>query len=269
MKDTTTNNRRIANYIVTIFATILLIAGIGIFYYDYQLEQKAISVYATITSIEYKNNQPQATVKYYVDNEGYTQIISINPLDNLAVNDKIKIKYDMYNHGNLINNEHTIIVVALIILSILIYLVSLPKTLKNIKRSNNIKKLKTKGLFIYANISEVYMNNKGKKAKGKYPYRLRCKFYNPNDSKEYIFDSEDSYLDFQAILKQYNNKTVTVFLDKKNNLNYYVDLDSLLPQINLVDVNSVMKTTPTTETPKVVETPVAEQPTTENTPNTQ
>lgn len=239
MKDTVTENRRIINYILTIISIIGLIAGISLFIYDYNLEQRAININAKITSLEYKDGSYKATVKYKVDKEAYNQVVTIND-DTYTVNDEIPIKYDIENPGKLINNNHYIVAIPLIILSLLISLISLKETIKNLKRSNNIKHLLTKGIYVQANISEIIIDNKGKKNKGNYPYKLRAKFTNPLDNQVYSYDSESTYLDLNSIIKQYNNQLILVYLDQNNTSNYYVDLNSLFPHIKLVDVGEMM-----------------------------
>lgn len=239
MKDTVTENRRIINYILTIISIIGLIAGISLFIYDYNLEQRAININAKITSLEYKDGSYKATVKYKVDKEAYNQVVTIND-DTYTVNDEIPIKYDIENPGKLINNNHYMVAIPLIILSLLISLISLKETIKNLKRSNNIKHLLTKGIYVQANISEIIIDNKGKKKKGNYPYKLRAKFTNPLDNQVYSYDSESTYLDLNSIIKQYNNQLILVYLDQNNTSNYYVDLNSLFPHIKLVDVGEMM-----------------------------
>lgn len=239
MKDTVTENRRIINYILTIISIIGLIAGISLFIYDYNLEQRAININAKITSLEYKDGSYKATVKYKVDKETYNQVVTIND-DTYTVNDEIPIKYDIENPGKLINNNHYMVAIPLIILSLLISLISLKETIKNLKRSNNIKHLLTKGIYVQANISEIIIDNKGKKNKGNYPYKLRAKFTNPLDNQVYSYDSESTYLDLNSIIKQYNNQLILVYLDQNNTSNYYVDLNSLFPHIKLVDVGEMM-----------------------------
>ncbi len=239
MKDTVTENRRKINYIFTIISIIGLIAGIGLFVYDYNLEQRAININAKITALDYKDGSYKATVKYKVDKESYNQVVTITN-DAYTVNDEVPIKYDIENPGQLINNNHYIIAIPLIALSLLILLASIKGTIKNIKRSSNIKHLLTKGIYVQANISEIIVDNKGRKNKGKFPYKLRAKFTNPLDNQVYTYDSESTYLDLNAIIKQYNNQLILVYLDKNNTSNYYVDLDSLFPHVKLVDVGEMM-----------------------------
>ncbi len=239
MKDTVIENKRLISYILTILSILTLIAGLSLIYYDYSLEQKAININAEIISINYENGVNKATVKYKVDKEVYQQTVKINDAT-LTVKDEVPIKYDMNNPGNLINNNHLIIYTPLIVISILLFIFTIGTTVKNIKRSSNIKFLTTKGIYVTANISELIVDTKGKMYKGKHPYRLRAKYINPTDNQLYTFDSENTYLDLAAITKKYNNQVVVVYLDKNNTSNYYVDLDSLFPHVKLVDVADIM-----------------------------
>ncbi|MGN1371818.1 MAG: hypothetical protein ACI4XM_06060 [Candidatus Coprovivens sp.] len=239
MKDNVIENKRIINYIFTIIASLGLIIGVGIIIYDYMLEQKAININARITSLDYQNGSYKATVKYKVDKESYNQVISISD-DSYTVNDEIAIKYDINNPGKLIKNNHYFIYLPLIGISIIILLVSIKKTITNIKRSNNIKRLLKKGIYINATISEIIIDNKSGKNKGQYPYKLRAKYNNPLDNQVYTFDSEPTYIDLNSVIKEYNNKLVLVYLDLNNTSNYYVDLNSLFPHAKLVDVGELM-----------------------------
>lgn len=239
MKDTVTENRRKISYIITIISIILIISGLSLIIYDYMLEQKAVNISATITALDYQNGEYKATVKYKVDKEVYTQNIPITSGD-YTVNDEIPIKYDINNPGQVINNNHFIIAISLIGGGAFILLISIRGTIKNIKRSNNIKKLTTKGIYVLANINEVIVDNKGRKSNGQYPYKLRAKYTNPLDNQTYTFDSESTYLDLNSIMKKYNNQTIIVYLDKNYTSNYYVDLNSLFPQVKLVDVGDLM-----------------------------
>jgi hypothetical protein len=239
MKDTITEKNKIINYIITALAVISLITGIALMVYDYQLEQKAININAIITSLDYENGVNKATIKYKIDRESYRQEIKLNS-NKYSVNDELPIKYDINNPGKLINNNHLIISIAAISLSLLLFIISLKGTIKNIKRSKNIKNLVQKGIYVQAIISEIYIDNKEKKKNGNYPYKLRAKFNNPLDNQIYVFDSEPTYIDLNSVIKKYNNQMILVYLDKNNTSNYYVDLDSLFPHVNLVDVGSIM-----------------------------
>lgn len=239
MKDTIIERKRLTNYIITLIAFISLIGGIALFAYDYMLEQRAININATITSLDYKNGANKATVKYEVNRESYRQEVTLSE-EGYSVNDELPIKYDINNPGQLINNDHFIIAIAAIGIGLLLLLISLKTTIKNIKRSNNIKHLAKKGIYVEAVISEIIIDNKGRKVKDQYPYKLRAKYNNPLDNQVYTFDSESTYIDLNAVLKKYNNQIVHVFLDPKNTNNYYVDLDSLFPHVKLVDVAAMM-----------------------------
>lgn len=239
MKDTITENRRNTNYIITTIAIILMFIGLALFVYDYNLEQRAININATITSLDYKDGKYKATVRYKVDKETYQQSVNITN-EKYTVNDEYPIKYDIENPGKLINNNHIVISICIIGLSVLLLAISIVGTIKNLKRANNIKYLTKKGIYIHANISEVIVDNKGKKNKGQLPYKLRAKYTNPTDNKEYIFDSESTYLDLNSVIKKYNNQVVIVYIDKQHTGNYFVDLNSLFPQVKLVDVGELM-----------------------------
>ena len=240
MKDTVILNKEKSCYIATIIGVIVLIASIALFVYDYQLEKRAVNITATITTIDYDKGKPQATVKYSVERETYRQKVDVLEDKEYNIGDGLDIKYDMNNPGKLIENEHYIIYLPLLVISILILLISVPKTKKILKKNSNIKYLKAKGLYLNGTIRDIIINNNGKKVKGVFPYKLRCKYFNPTDQQEYLFESVDTYINLNEIMMKYHNKEVLVYIDKQNTSNYYVDLDSLLPQAQLIDVAELM-----------------------------
>ncbi len=237
---------------VTIFAIIsivLCIISISIGIYDFILEQKAINASAIVRAVEYKQGTYNVTVDYKVNNELYTKTVTMRTGNKLAVNDSINIKYSINNPNVLINNNHLIIIIPMLAISIILMIIILPKFIKQIKASNNLKMLKKKGSYLEATITEIFINNQGKKYKGQYPYRLRCKYLNPQDNQEYKFESEDTYVNITNTLNQYHTKVITVYLDKLDTTNYYVDLNTLIPKIDLVDIEAFMKP-PKKEEPK-------------------
>lgn len=239
MNDKITKRKLIINKILTFLGLILLIASLSLAIYDMVLEQRAVSVNATIITLEYDSHN-NALVRYKVEDQTYEQKIKIPKNTNLSVKDQTKIKYDMYDPNKLIYNNHEIIIAILILTSIIILVISLPKFVSNTKNKHRINKLFKYGIYINANITDVFVNSNGKKVKKVLPYRLRCKYLNPTDNKEYIFESEDTYVNPSSIINEYNTKTVAVLVDKNNSKNYYVDLNSLAPKINIIDPKAFM-----------------------------
>lgn len=240
MNDKISNIIKTKNYICAILGTILLIFGVGLTIYDIVLEQKAINMNARVVSIDYKGNDRYAAVEYKVNGTKYNQAVPIGTNENISVNDEIKIKYDKDNPSLPINNNHTLTSIVSIAFSIIFLLLGLKGTIKELKKQSKISHLEKKGIYIECPISEVYINNLVKPFQGKYPYRLRCRYLNPKDNKEYVFESFDTYINLQEIINKYGNKTILVFIDKQDSFNYYVDLSSLFPQLKLTSPAELM-----------------------------
>ena len=146
----------------------------------------------------------------------------------------------MNNPQRLIHNNHLILLAVTGILSIVLLILNTPTFIRNIKRNIRVKKLIKANSTINATIQEVYINNKGKKNGEYFPYRLRCKYTNPSTNANYVYDSEDCYINLTQVISTYNAQTVRVYIDQTIPSNYYVDLDSLIPNINIVDPRKLM-----------------------------
>ena len=241
MNDTVVKRRRASNLILTILGSLLLIFTITLGVYDFLEEQKGITVYATIVSIESKGSSYTADVTYKVENKTYEQKkIPISTKSELAIGDSVPIKYDLNNPSRLIHNNHIIILLITGLLSIIILIINLPKFISNLKRNSRVKKLIKAANVINANIQEVYINNRGKKNGEYFPYRLRCRYTNPQNNATYVYDSEDCYINLNQVITTYNMQTVKVYIDTEVATNYYVDLDSLIPNINVIDPRAFM-----------------------------
>ena len=244
MKDKIIINRQLKNTIFTYLAIILLITSISMYIYKYIEEKNSLTISATITSINSQNNKTTADVKYFVAEKKYVGKVTLSNNTELAVDDQTTIKVDMNNPSRQITNLLIYIASGILLLSLITGIIFIPQFIKNLKNQKRIRFLKQNGLYIEANIMSIYANNKGKTYKQKYPHRLRCQYHNPQDNKEYVFDSEDTFLDLDNIIAKYNTQKVTVFIDKTNISNYYVDLTSLVPKVNIINPLEFMKQTP-------------------------
>lgn len=241
MKDKITNAKNIKYYIFSILGLILLITGLSLGISDYLLEQRAINISATIKTIDYNANNRKATIEYKVENKKYSKVINLKDDQELTVKDNIMIKYDKNNPNNLINNDHIIFITLCIVSSVIFLLLGLNTTFKLLKKQKNIKYLIKNGLYIECSISEIILNNTVKSYRGTYPYKIRCKYINPIDTKEYTFESDNTYINLQKVINEYGNKTILVYIDKENTSNYHVDLSSLYPKIKIIDPKELMK----------------------------
>ena len=242
MKDKITQKRRTINLVFVLIACAFLGYSTYRLVADYLLEQKAVEVNAKIVEVEAATIGYKAHVTYKVEDTTYDQYhVDLGLQTNLTVGDYTKIKYNINNPAKLIKNNHTIILAITGSITLILFVVFLPGRIKIIKNSSNQKRLKKEGLVIETDIQDIIINNRGKKYKKTYPYRLRSKYLNPTDNKEYIFESEDTFANPNDVITKYQTKKVKVYLDKTNTKNYFVDLGSLVPEIEVVDPREYMK----------------------------
>jgi len=241
MKDKIIENRKKTTTIFTIIAILLFISSLSLIIYDFVLEQSALNISCKITSIDYSGGKSTAHVKYTVSNTDYENVISLPDDSEYTINDMTQIKINMKNPRQQISNNHYLIALIIFLISLLLGIINLPKFIKNAKRNKRVKELKKLGFYIKATPLEIFANNKGKKYKKIYPYRLRCQYLNPQDNKQYLFESEDTFLNLQEIIRTNNATTVNVYINKTNTNDYYVDLSSLEQKINIIDPISFMK----------------------------
>jgi len=88
-----------------------------------------------------------------------------------------------------------------------------------IRTKQRIQQLKVTGTPIELPARVEYSNLKGSRG-----YYIRCEWYNPNDGKMYIYDSEKMLFDPTRFLREH----VRVWIDPQNPKNYHVDT-SFLP----------------------------------------
>jgi len=241
MRDTVIEKRNLKIRIMTYIGILLLIFTIILGVMDYLKEQESVTVYATIKSIDYSTSGNTGTVYYKVENKTYEQYHYSIKDTSSSVGDKVKLKYNINDPTKLVNNNHLIILCVTGILGFIITIIFIIKYIKLYNYNKNIKLLKKNGICITTNLKEVYINNNGKTNKGVFPYRVRSIYLNPTDNKEYIFDSDDTYNNLNQIVANYNSKTVKVYLDSTNTANYYVDLSTLIPNVDVVDPREFMR----------------------------
>lgn len=221
-------NKKLLTLIVSLIALIGIAYSTVLFIIDSSLEALSVETDAKILSLDYDGGNRYATVTYRVDKLDY--VIS-TPIDesqeHLAINDTLRIKYDIRNPGKTIYNNHLIEILITVIISIILIIISLPKSLKIINEYKKLKKLKQTGLVVDADITDVVIETQKNKFRNKYPYCIRAKYTNPESNEEYTFVSECTYADLKEQLKETGKETIKVYIDKSNINHYFVDLDDL------------------------------------------
>lgn len=214
---------------ITLLLGALILLGLSIFYMvtDFQKDKYAIEYNALIKSVEYQNEAYIAEISYDVENTSYTQKITLEDT-NKGVNDTIKIKYNKNNPNLLVYNDHKKELLIQIPIGLILFAISIKALLNYYFKFYKIKKLKQEGILIYADIEEIYLNNRGKKKKGYYPYHIRLKYKNPKDDAIYIFESNDIYSEVKNIIETKNVTKLPVYLNSSNTYNYHVDVESVI-----------------------------------------
>lgn len=92
------------------------------------------------------------------------------------------------------------------------------------KRQSN--RLLNAGNYIMAEITEVTFNG-AVRVNGKHPFIIKC-IYQDMEGNIHIFTSRDLFFDPRPFLK---DQQVKVYVDADNYNHYYVDVDSVLPQV--------------------------------------
>jgi len=236
MKDKVTKNAETRSYIGLILSIILILGGIIFTIYNYILNTNAITKTAIVTEVNYANNNI-ATIEYVVEGTTYT---TTQKVSNATVNDEIKITYDKRNPYKIINNKYYYyIAIAMIIIGLIIFKIIGLKGISNINKNKRVAKLKKDGTLIEADLTEILVNNQAPVIGGSFPYRLRAKYLNPADNREYFFESPDYYLNINKLVEGQVHNKVKIYLNKANTNDYYIDLSSLKPDIPLMNVENL------------------------------
>ena len=222
--------KKIKLYSSIILLTIGIILFLIVIYFtitDYIQQTNSVTYNATITALNYQNNNYIAQIKYSVEGKNYEKTIKIKE-KNVTVNDLYTIKYNKNNPNILVSNNHILYIAITIPLNIILIKCGAAYLIEKRKQTKQIINLKNNGILIYANIDEIFINNKTYKIKGKYPYKIRLKYLNPQDNQIYSFDSTEFYEDIPNLIKEKNLNTLPVYIDRTNTSNYYVDLSSII-----------------------------------------
>ena len=222
--------------IIALLSTCGVLFSIGLFIKDSYLETISVQIDAKILSIDYENGQKFATVTFEVENSDYVIKTPLTENEEVAVNDKIPIKYNINNPNTAIYNDHLKEILIITFISLFLIILTANKAIKITNDYRYIKKLKFSGIKLETNIVEIYIDLTIPKQKGKIAQRIRSKYFNPQDNKEYTFDSDYTYEDLKNKYENYENYTIVVYLDKTNTNLYYMDLNSIkLKESNRVE----------------------------------
>lgn len=214
--------------VITLISILGVLFSIILFIRDSYLETVSVQTDAKVLSINYDKSQKYATVTYNV--EGFDYIVStpLNEEDEIAVNEKLTIKYNINNPGKAIYNEHLTEILIIVFISLFGVAITTNRTIRIIKDYKYLKQLKETGIKLESKIVDIYIDVTAPRRKEDLAYRIRARYLNPQDDKEYTFDSAYTYENLKIKYPNYENATITVYLDKTNTNIYYVDLNSVI-----------------------------------------
>jgi hypothetical protein len=229
--------------VITLVSILGVLFAIGLFIRDSYLETISVQTDAKVLSIDYNSSQKFATVTYKVEDVDYVISAPLNDEDEVAVNELITIKYNVNNPGVAIYNEHLTEILIIVFISLFGVAITTNSTIRIIKDYKYLKQLKQNGIKLESTIIDIYIDVTIPRRKEDLAYRIRSKYLNPQDNKEYIFDSAYTYENLKVKYPTFENATITVYLDQTNTNIYYVDLNSvkLNESIKVEDENSTIK----------------------------
>lgn len=264
MKDNITKSKNQKLSLISLLSIVLLIVSIAIGVYSYKLSLREIKINADIIKLDYDSKKYTVTAEYYVNDKRYEKILVIESKTELTVNSKAEIIYDKDNPNNLINNTYyPIISGVLFITSIVLILIFIPKYLDFLKRNKDIRKMKKQGMYIDVPITEIIIDNNIKPVDGQYAYKARCRYLNKNNNQEYTYESDPCFINISQVIETNKINHVKIYFLREDTNNYYVDLDTLLPDIPVINPNIVMQGNKEEKKEEVVEKSEPEQTETE------
>jgi len=234
--------KNIKDYLVTILflsvGTLFLIIGIfmssGIFLID---EQDRVYTNAIITHIDTNHDSDGDTdhdvyIKYSANGKEYESQLNLYS-SSYYEGKEIEVYYDKNDPSNVetdeVNNMLSIIFIAIggsfaLISGIVLFI--------QLRNSSISKSLLKNGIRIDAEYVETILNTIYQ-VNGRSPYKIICKWKNPNTGIEHKFKSSNIWDDPQYAIENNNITKIPVYIDQKNPEKYYVDIQEIQRKINI------------------------------------
>lgn len=111
-------------------------------------------------------------------------------------------------------------------LGLIFLAIGLTFLIHGIRKRQRSTRLLNSGNYIMAEITEVTLNG-AVRVNGAHPFIIKC-IYQDMEGNIHIFKSRDLFFDPRPLLK---DQQVRVYVDAGNFNHYYVDIDSILPQV--------------------------------------
>lgn len=233
------------NFVSIIISVIFGLIGIvffsaGIFVYKISSDfyKEAIKTEAIIKDIDVsysydsdgdKESDYDVLVSFVVDGKEYTGYLnSYNA--SMRVGGKTTIYYDPKNPSNFKDNSGTIIGLIFIIIGAILLIVGISVIVINIVKSSKNKRRKRylieNGRKVSAHIDQINCNY-SYSVNGVHPYKIECSYKDPYTNKIYLFYSGNIWFNIGAIMNASGLDTISVYMDKNDPANYYIDVDEL------------------------------------------
>lgn len=227
------NIDRIFFAIFTIAGIAILTGGIYLLLSQTVLNKKnKIETTATITDIIYKKDENSSHIVYAsheVDGEEYESILSFYS-STFYIGKKIKAYYYENIPQKLYANGEKFTPYLMIILGSVFSVIGFIGVFYRIIKGNSQNKLKENGISISAEFMEIRRNN-SYSVNDVHPYNIICKWTNPTTGENYIFKSENIWLNPKHIISNYNISHFTIYYNPNNIKKYYMDISPITSRI--------------------------------------
>lgn len=203
---------------------------VGTFLTIHELDQTGkITTTGTITSIRVHHNTNgddyDVFVAYNVDGKSYENIINFYS-STYREGQEIEIYYMEDNPNQIGAKAMETFVFIFPGLGLLFTIIGGVALIILIGKKNNGEKLKKSGELVYANLKEIIYNT-SYTVNGQSPFIILCTWYNPEDSQNYTFKSENIWWDPSYVIGAKNITSFPVYINRKNLKQYYVDITEI------------------------------------------
>jgi hypothetical protein len=216
-----------------VFGIAMIIGGFFLYQNTSAFVKNAVPAQGIV--IDFSRSQSEGSysyhpvVKFTTQEGGEMEFISPtgrNPSP-FKVNDAVPVLYDPKNPKNAqINTFGELWVEVLILggLGILFTLIALGVVIFMIRKKNLIAWLKSHGDVVQTDFVQVEENG-SVSMNGRHPWRIVSKWRNPEDNKEYEFQSEDIWTDEPPVVAA--GQKIEVYIDPKNPKRYFMDIHDI------------------------------------------
>lgn len=217
-----------------IMGIIVLAVALYIFNTSITSREDRIETTGIITKIEIYRDRNNETyhnvfVSYSVNGKGYVSELDVW-VSGFYEGKEIKIYYDKNDPTKIGSTASDFMMIFLLILPTIFIIIGLVGIIKKINNYKKKKILKQTGDVVYANYIETRINY-GYSVNRRHPYNIICEWYNPSDSKKYIFKSDNLWYNPENIINERNIKTFPVYINRENIEEYVVDIEQITEDI--------------------------------------